>query len=1760
MDNLVEVLSNLISEYYRSSTTEFALDDKPGEKKCRTLFSGLNLSLWTKIHIKLGNSINSYLVRRANEKPDEKARTVSVQALTSLREDSFVVFVPPGVGEVQESVKTTIRGKGTSGDWPWVDSENPYFSFSEKVLPKLLERWGIGKVTGEYHVIKELIEKIKLDVRYHNAKEGIFLEEIINRIDANKYSGSVFCNILFMCSIPRCELSEFKQVKSRLAELQKICNTVKSFCTKINFKQDVYDALDEDDEITEIRRQELKQAFNELFLGMVRVPNTQGLLALFRVWDFDNDVHRRYWELLDYKTIIKYLRINLRKPSKHVFNIELVSGAYQSASRKVIITDCTQDLHLRLKFFEDRFSGTIDVLLVNKSLNGIPKQIVKDLEHLDIIIPYNTIKNLDNGKAKKIKVILSDTSGCIKDERVVNIFGYGFQCPFLILREDVKDQVFTPEKSKDDSNRNVVKVSNDGNTEDLKIFSDDISLIELERGSGEENLLTKGQFWVLEEPIDPAAKPGFLEELSIQQMLANGSTRNCYSLHLNFECEVKLKGDYCIEHFLKNVVADNKKSKFEACKNHFIEKLDNTPEKFLTFSKDFEARENLARYFEQSQLAYKGLGLENRLSTCEIEIFEDLTKVYYNSRKLLINFYKNKSPANLKRPLCISFPIYIRNYEKEIIALTNAYLDAYCDLVSIAKEASSLGSGLSNGLISHLLHLDCYTDEKISTDVFLIGPWHPLVIARRFHVQKSYLEFGEYALGVESKGLGFHKYINLISSLPSFRWLPHKQEYTISSSYILMTDDPSWFVGIKNWKKNSEDFRLLPEEFGLTCEFYPENQSFVSPAILRKYFYAHPTNRSISCYVPGTTKSTIGFAEAIKEKLYRDKEKEEPSILGKHLDAGIHIYSDEFNWDGKESKWTDPKVCVYKLISEKDILMDIVVNHDSISLTDGRSEDVFAATGSGELSYLIHPLLESKFETIPSSLLFETSCLDNNEAFNHINLRAAASKIEECASAPKSVGKCFQNDEKTSANWKVYSGAQCDPNIFYQRSQKDNQMLWHYECDIESTFSSNFIVSKIPASLNVIDGNSIFPNGKMAEELVRSLSNLGVVAASKALQGSKGVGEVIGLGAAVWLFSPIDDTDIPKITRDDNNFISAILPVDSIRKFVGDVSGLSNEEETNSLKYCDLIICQLAVPSDGQQNLLLSAIAIECKFSSTTFNDDAGALRQAKNTIERFKKLIFAAREEKKAVLPIRLALLKVLTFGMRLKDSANLLQQKACIEAIIEGHLEWAEPKHDHIVVVTECERKAPSYFAKNKNIIKFCPGHFPVVSESSSLKEFRKVNSDFFSTIFQASKVPYSGNSKKDDKHKEFNSKQAKIFNLHSKKTVDKGKPSLCAGESSSLSKPVVPVVRFIRSSLKESRILLGKNNNSGVDVYWEYGSDELANRHIFIFGKSGFGKSYCIQALLLELQRLGVPAVVIDYSESMTAPKVEKEFRAAKNIREFMIKHSSVTVNPFRPSKITRENYSGVVEVEESAYDVGARISGLFARIFTSLGEIQQDKIAHTIEGLVAEGIADFSTLLERLHDEGQDKIVARLRYISKIFQSTSSEIAWGQLLNKEEPAISIFQLQDISSNYIHVIAELILWDLWNYVLKNHGKDDPVAIVLDEVHNLRLGEDYPIAKIMKEGRKFGLGAILADQELEHYDSDELSRMFNASQQLIFRPPETDARDIARSILNRPDLEAALRNLPKRKCFAHGVSSDGGSNLDDVSITSLPDRGFTC
>lgn len=373
-----------------------------------------------------------------------------------------------------------------------------------------------------------------------------------------------------------------------------------------------------------------------------------------------------------------------------------------------------------------------------------------------------------------------------------------------------------------------------------------------------------------------------------------------------------------------------------------------------------------------------------------------------------------------------------------------------------------------------------------------------------------------------------------------------------------------------------------------------------------------------------------------------------------------------------------------------------------------------------------------------------------------------------------------------------------------------------------------------------------------------------------------------------------------------------------------------------------------------------------------------------------------------------------------------------------------------------------------------------------------------------------------------------------------------------------------------LKDVRVLLGTVEGSAKEVFWEYGHRELANRHILISGKSGQGKSYFIQCLLLELSRSGISNIIFDYTDGFKNSKLEPQFKEqlSGSLEQFLVARDKFPINPFERNQkeLDEDEY-----MDEDNTDIAERIKGVFSSVYKDLGIQQQNAIYEAVlRGLDKYGDSmNLELLLVELGEDNTGPAKTARSQIKPLIDKnpfkSDGEYNWAEILS-QKGKVCIVQLTGYNRDVQMMITEFILWDLWNYQLNHGDKTKPLAVILDEAQNLDHREKSPSAKILSEGRKFGWSGWYATQSFRgQFTIDEISRLQGSSQKVYFMPPENEISSIAANLAQdshaRKEWERKLSTLKKGQCIVSGPMLQDDGTLKHsmpivIDISSLDER----
>lgn len=352
---------------------------------------------------------------------------------------------------------------------------------------------------------------------------------------------------------------------------------------------------------------------------------------------------------------------------------------------------------------------------------------------------------------------------------------------------------------------------------------------------------------------------------------------------------------------------------------------------------------------------------------------------------------------------------------------------------------------------------------------------------------------------------------------------------------------------------------------------------------------------------------------------------------------------------------------------------------------------------------------------------------------------------------------------------------------------------------------------------------------------------------------------------------------------------------------------------------------------------------------------------------------------------------------------------------------------------------------------------------------------------------------------------------------------------------------------SGLNNIRIFLGYDLKTKEKIYWEFGNKGLNNRHLLISGNSGMGKTYCIQGILYELSRAGISTVIFDYTDGFTEQKLDSIFisNMQGKIEQLYVKIDKFPINPF----IRNEIKIGDRTTLESDTDIAIRLSSTFKNVY-NFGDQQKNVIYESIKNAFKKhgDNINFRYMLDEIKNS---KNKSAQSVISKIMPfididpfDCKKQFSWKNIIDSDGK-IFVIQLTGFDREIQIMLTELILWDIWNYCVKNGDESKPLPIVLDEAQNLDHKVDSPSGKILTEGRKFGIGGIYATQFFKGLNSDEIDRLQQAAQKLYFSPPENSVMEIAKAIdintQSSKEWAEKLKKIKKGECVSCGSMLKG-------------------
>jgi len=357
---------------------------------------------------------------------------------------------------------------------------------------------------------------------------------------------------------------------------------------------------------------------------------------------------------------------------------------------------------------------------------------------------------------------------------------------------------------------------------------------------------------------------------------------------------------------------------------------------------------------------------------------------------------------------------------------------------------------------------------------------------------------------------------------------------------------------------------------------------------------------------------------------------------------------------------------------------------------------------------------------------------------------------------------------------------------------------------------------------------------------------------------------------------------------------------------------------------------------------------------------------------------------------------------------------------------------------------------------------------------------------------------------------------------------------------------------------RILIGVDAETDEEVFWNpEPSNGAANPHMLILGESGFGKTYSICCILTELAQQETPSIVFDYGQGFTTGASPRRFVEYAKPIEIRVSREGVAINPLQ---LFPADVHGPVNVAQ-------RVADTFQRVYPRIG-VQQHAILRqaVLDVMIDEGIIPesqtswgnspppFASLQRKLQMYAENPSHPQRRIASSVashistifvfntFQDNGLSLDWQNMLDGRD-RVFVIQLKGFEHSLERAVTEFLLWNLIGFVESVGPGPMHCFVVLDEAHKLAFVPGSPAEKLLREGRKFGLGLILASQQPEDFSRVAFA---NTATKMVFQVGDDKSavsRQLARRVVNShsfAEVAELITRLPRG--WAYFISENVG------------------
>lgn len=321
---------------------------------------------------------------------------------------------------------------------------------------------------------------------------------------------------------------------------------------------------------------------------------------------------------------------------------------------------------------------------------------------------------------------------------------------------------------------------------------------------------------------------------------------------------------------------------------------------------------------------------------------------------------------------------------------------------------------------------------------------------------------------------------------------------------------------------------------------------------------------------------------------------------------------------------------------------------------------------------------------------------------------------------------------------------------------------------------------------------------------------------------------------------------------------------------------------------------------------------------------------------------------------------------------------------------------------------------------------------------------------------------------------------------------------------------------TTTREVVVTLGKDPG-GSPVRWRVSTK--GSPHAFVIGIPGQGKSVTTRKVIRDFEHQGLPSLVFDFHGDMAAdPPAGAVVLDAEQGLPF---------SPFEPDvERNRPINSTAWEIAEIIAYVAKLGEIQRTHVYSALKKIYDDTgWVGTTRGERLPTMHEFAAALQEVEKGAAGKNAAARLLTFTDFGLFKEDAVGAFELRADPPNGWVIDVSKLMEEVQRFAASFILRRVYRemFTWPQNGRMK-LAVVLDEAH--RMAREVTLPKIMKEGRKYGVGVIVASQSADDFHKEVLG---NAGTKIVFRTNFPASKEVAKLLRGRNgvDLSQPIEKL---------------------------------